>query len=123
MGFVEGTEFTARDVHPPLYYWLLHVWVRLIGSSEFSIRALSVFPSLITVIFAYAITRHLSKRRLAALLAMLLIAVSPYHIHWIQDTRMYVLTTLFASLKIYAYLNRILSGKASAILICIPKSA
>ncbi len=105
MGFVEGTDFTARDVHPPLYFWLLHIWVRLTGSSEFAIRMLSVLPSLITILVVYAITLRLSRQRLAALLAMLLITTSPYHIHWSQDARMYALATLFASLTIYAFLR------------------
>ncbi len=105
MGFVEGTDFTARDVHPPLYFWLLHIWVRLTGSSEFAIRMLSVLPSLITILVVYAITLRLSRQRLAALLAMLLITTSPYHIHWSQDARMYALATLFTSLTIYAFLR------------------
>ena len=48
MRLVEGTLRTARDIHPPLYYWLLHLWIRLTGSSEFAIRSLSVFAGLVT---------------------------------------------------------------------------
>jgi len=105
MGFFEGTEFTARDVHPPIYFWLLHIWMRMTGSSEFAIRMLSVFPSLITISTVYAITLRLSRQRLAALLAMSLITTSPYHIQWSQDARMYTLATMFASLTIYAHLR------------------
>ena len=105
MGFIEGTDFTARDVHPPLYFWFLHLWVRMTDSSEFAIRLLSVFPSLITIPVVYAITHRLSRQRLAALIAMLLITTSPYHIHWSQDARMYALATMFASLTIYANLR------------------
>ena len=105
MDFFKGTEFTASDVHPPIYFWLLHMWARMTGSSEFAIRSLSVFPSLITVSVVYAITLRLSRRRLSALLAMLLTTMSPYLIHWAQDTRMYPLATMFASLTIYAHLR------------------
>ena len=105
MGFLEGTEFTARDVHPPIYYWLLHIWVRMAGSSEFAIRLLSVFPSLIAISAVYAITLRLSRQRPAALLAMLIITTSPYHIHWSQDASMYALAAMFASLAIYAHLR------------------
>ena len=31
-------ENRSSDVHPPLYYFLLHYWVALLGSSEFNIR-------------------------------------------------------------------------------------
>ena len=105
MGFIEGTEFTARDVHPPMYYWLLHIWTRMTGSSEFAIRMLSVFLSLTTISMVYAITSRLSKRRLAAVLATLLISVSPYHIQWSQDARMYALATMFSGLAIYGHLR------------------
>ncbi len=105
MGLVEGTNFTAGDVHPPLHPWLLHVWVRLAGISEFAIRAMSVFPALITISLVYSLTLRLSRQDLAALFALLLITVSPYHIQWSQDGRMYALATMFASLAIYAYLQ------------------
>ena len=105
MDFLKGTEFIASDVHPPIYFWLLHLWLRLTGSSEFSIRMLSVLPSLIAVPVVYIITLRLSSRRLAALLAMLLVTTSPYLIYWSQDARMYPLATMFASLAIYAHLR------------------
>ena len=103
MGFLEVTGFTARDVHPPMYFWLLHVWVRLAGTSEFAIRALSLFFSQITIVTVYALILRLSKRQRAAWLGLLLITTSPYHIHWSQDARMYALATMFATLVIYAY--------------------
>jgi mannosyltransferase len=31
----------AADVHPPLYYWLLHGWVLLMGTGEAAARAFS----------------------------------------------------------------------------------
>ncbi|MCY3797625.1 MAG: glycosyltransferase family 39 protein [Chloroflexi bacterium] len=103
MGFLEVTGFTARDVHPPMYFWLLHIWVRLAGTSELAIRALSVFFSQITIVTVYTLILRLSKRERAAWLGVLLITTSPYHIHWSQDARMYALATMFATLVIYAY--------------------
>ena len=34
--------FTAEDVHPPVYYWLLKAWSTLFGTTEFALRSLSV---------------------------------------------------------------------------------
>ena len=92
MGLAEGTIKTAEDIHPPLYFWLLHVWVRLAGISEFAIRALSVFLGLMTVAAVWSLTLRLSRRGLAAALAVLLITLSPFHIPWSQDARMYPLS-------------------------------
>ncbi len=103
MGFLEMTEATARDVHPPLYFWILHVWVRLAGISEFAIRSLSGFLGVLSTVTIYSIARQLSKRRGAAVLAMLLVTISPFHIHWSQDTRMYALATMFAGIAVYAH--------------------
>ncbi len=39
----------AMDVHPPAYFAWLHLWISLTGSSEFTLRYLSVCFSLLTV--------------------------------------------------------------------------
>jgi len=40
--------FFLKDTSPPLYYILMHYWIRLFGDSEFSIR----FPSLVFAVLA-----------------------------------------------------------------------
>ena len=102
MGLAEGTIKTADDIHPPLYFWILHVWVRFTGISEFAIRALSVFFALTTISLVHSLTLRLRRQRLPAALAVLLITLSPFHILWSQDARMYALVTMFSALLIYA---------------------
>ena len=99
---VETTRITAYDVHPPLYLWLLHFWLRLAGESEFAVRYLSLFGGLLTVALTYTIGRRLVGRR-AALLGMLLIATARFHIWWSQETRMYVWATFFVLLSFYFF--------------------
>ncbi len=103
MDLAVSTSRTAGDVHPPLYFWLFHIWVRLTGTSELAIRALSVFLGLLTTSFVYSLTLRLSKQKIAAALAVLLITLSPFHIQWSQDARMYPLVTMFSALAVYAY--------------------
>ena len=105
MDLAQLTEFTASDVHPPLYFWLLHGWVKVAGISEFAIRALSALSGLVSIAAVYAITCRLCHNRLAAWLATLLIATSPYHIHWSQDARNYAVATMFTCLAVYASLR------------------
>ena len=98
------TNITARDVHPPLYLWLLHVWMRLTGESEFSVRYLSLAGGMLTVALAYVVARRLIGRR-AALLATLLLATARFHIWWSQEARMYVWATFFGLLSIYYFIR------------------
>ncbi|MBI3977395.1 MAG: hypothetical protein HY331_04330 [Chloroflexi bacterium] len=32
----------ASEIHPPLYYVMLHLWLRAVGSTDFALRYLSV---------------------------------------------------------------------------------
>jgi 4-amino-4-deoxy-L-arabinose transferase-like glycosyltransferase len=104
----EVTEITAYDVHPPLYLWLLHGWLRLVGDSEFAVRYLSVIGGTATVALCYVVARRLVGRR-AALLATLLMATSRFHIWWSQEARMYVWATFFVLLSTY-FMIRLLYG-------------
>jgi 4-amino-4-deoxy-L-arabinose transferase-like glycosyltransferase len=94
------TDITAHDVHPPLYLWMLHVWMRLTGDSEFSVRYLSTVGGMLTVALTYVVARRLVGRR-AALLATLLVAIARFHIWWSQEARMYIWATCFVLLSVY----------------------
>lgn len=98
------TEITARDVHPPLYQWLLFGWVRLAGITELAARLPSVYAGLIGVALIYALARRIGGVR-AGLLAALLAALSTLHIAWSQEARMYALAATFTALAAYAYLR------------------
>src|SRR5258708_1959637 len=102
--FVQTTEITADDVHPPLYEWLMHGWVRLAGISELAVRYVSVLWGLLGVAAVYALARRLGGTR-AGLLATLFIALSAFHVHWSQETRMYAMAACLGTLACYAYLR------------------
>lgn len=98
--FAEIAARTARDIHPPLYYWLLKIWVAFWGDSEFAVRALS---AMLGVLLVAAVFR-LGKRwygRSAGLAAALLTAVNPFQLYYAQEARMYMLLTLLGTLAVY----------------------
>jgi mannosyltransferase len=86
----------ARDIHPPLYYWLLNGWVRLAGSSELGIRSLSALLGLLLVALTYAAGSLLGGKRLGVT-ASLLAAISPFQVYYSQEARMYMLAAVLAS--------------------------
>lgn len=87
---------TAEDIHPPLYYLLLHLWL-VFGRSEAALRSLSAVVGVLTAAAVYGLGRELLGERPAALGALLL-ATAPLHIWYSQEARMYALVTLWAVL-------------------------
>jgi 4-amino-4-deoxy-L-arabinose transferase-like glycosyltransferase len=115
------TSITAHDVHPPLYLWLLHGWLRWAGDSEFSIRYLSTMGGMLTVALTVVVARRLMGQR-AARLATLLVAIARFHIWWSQEARMYIWATFFVLLSIY-FLLRLRQGGAAVWWLYILSSA
>jgi mannosyltransferase len=94
----------AHDIHPPLYYWLLHGWVRLMGTSEAGVRSLSALLGVILVALTYLLGRMLAGRW-AGLLAALLAAANPFQVYYSQEARMYILLAVWSALAFYAALR------------------
>ena len=84
----------AHDVHPPLYFMLLHGWIALFGDSLVSIRSLSVLPGIATVFLGIWLVWLVASQR-AALLAGLLLALLPTAVRYSQEVRMYSLMGLW----------------------------
>ena len=95
------TARTAADIQPPLYYYLLHGWIQLFGDTEWALRALSVLFGVLTVPLIYAVAQLLFRSRLAGLLAALLVAISPLHVWYGQEVRMYTMLTFLCLLSSY----------------------
>jgi mannosyltransferase len=90
----------GADTHPPLYPFLLYLWLRLAGSSPLAVRFLSAIIGTLTVPLVYVLGRFVLSGR-TGLLAALLAAVSPVLVYYSQETRMYGLVTLLAAASVY----------------------
>jgi len=88
--FLDIARYTATDVHPPFYYWLLKLWTMVFGETEIGLRSMSVFFGVIAAIFGYLFVRKQFGRR-AALVALALMILSPLFIRYGQEARMYTL--------------------------------
>ena len=103
----EGISWLARiDQHPPLYYALLHLWLRL-GDGPAAVRLLSALVSALNVPVLYGLGARLAGRKVG-LLAAAVLALSPFHVYLAQEARMYALLSLTVSLSLWA-LARLLS--------------
>lgn len=86
----------AGDIHPPLYYYLLHFWVQGFGTSESALRALSALFGILIVWATYLLGRDLFSKRVGVIAAFLA-SLSPFQIYYSQETRMYTLVTLLTA--------------------------
>ncbi|HUZ76986.1 MAG TPA: glycosyltransferase family 39 protein, partial [Chloroflexota bacterium] len=94
------TAGTANDIHPPLYYYLLHFWMLAAGRTEFAVRGLSLLQGVLVVALVLALGRRLFDVR-SGLLAAGAAAISPLLVYYSQETRMYMQVTLFGLLATY----------------------
>jgi hypothetical protein len=83
-------SLTARDVHPPLYYVILHYWAQLFGSSVISLRGLSAVADAGTLVLCLKLMTLVATRR-ATLFAGVLLVLLPISVRYSQEVRMYAL--------------------------------
>ena len=98
-----------NDSSPPLYYFLLHGWMALCGSTAAVLRLPSVLFGLVLI----TLVHHVGKRSLSAgagLWAAWLVATSPSQIYYSQQVRMYSLLALLALAATYALVRALESG-------------
>jgi uncharacterized membrane protein len=81
---------TARDVHPPLYYVLLHYWMLVFGNGVLSARSLSALADIGTLLLSIKLMSLIATRR-ATWIAALLLALLPISVRYSQEIRMYTL--------------------------------
>jgi uncharacterized membrane protein len=75
----------------PLYFVLARFWVQLFGNSVTVTRSFSVFLSLLTFPCLYWLSQELFKSSLISWIAIILVAVSPFHVLYAQEARPYSL--------------------------------
>jgi mannosyltransferase len=82
-----------HDGHPPLYYLILHWWMRLVGEGDVAVRALSGLLAVATLPLAWIAGRRLAGRS-GGRWALVVVALSPYCVRYGTETRMYALVML-----------------------------
>ena len=87
-------KHTARDIHPPGYYWLLAGARALFGESEFALRLPSALASVLASACLIAAGRRLGSWQ-AGVVAAALFAANSFALDYAQQARMYALHTLW----------------------------
>lgn len=114
-------EATKNDVHPPLYYFVVHFFL-LTGKSEILLR----FPSMVFRIIAIPLLYMLGTRMFTVkegLISSFLLSVSLSHIYYSQEARMYSMMVFLTLGSIFFFIRQsrisvMVSGFCSLFLQC-----
>ena len=110
---LDSAEFSSGAaalglVHPPgypLYLLLGHLFVRLPlgGDAGYRLNLMSAFFAALTSLFLYLLLSRLTRRRLSALLAALMLAFSYYFWNQALVAEIYTLNTFLITLTLYLF--------------------
>ena len=103
----------VKDAHPPLYYLILCLWMKLFGGGEFAIRFFSLILGLILIIMLYRVGSSFFSP-LVGLVAAFIATTNPMNIFYAQNARMYTILPLLGLLSILFLLRALEEGKISA---------
>jgi len=98
------------DWNPPVYFAILHYWIKLFGVSEFALR----FPSLVFSVISIPCLFFLGKKIFnvkVGLYASLAMSLSSFHLWYAQEARPYSLCVLLSILSTYFLYCFLTEGK------------
>ena len=101
------------DPSPPLYYLLLHFWIRGFGDSELSIRIPSVIFGTVSIFLLYLVGREFFDRR-TGLTAALFLALAAFPVYFSREARMYSLLLTLSLASFYCLGRLIRKGSKTA---------
>ncbi len=90
--------------HTPLYFFLLHFWMKIFGESEVALRCLSLIFGIATVPMAYVVSRKLVSKTVA-FLAAAIVAVSPILVFFSVEVRMYPVAVFLVLLSLNYFID------------------
>jgi uncharacterized membrane protein len=87
---------------PPLYFFLLRIWIKLFGEGDATLRLLSVIFGLATIIAVFFLGRKLFDEKIG-LVAAGVMAILPSPVQYSQEIRSYPLAILLVTLASSAF--------------------
>ncbi|MFA5362490.1 MAG: glycosyltransferase family 39 protein [Candidatus Omnitrophota bacterium] len=105
------TKIPWYNWNAPLYWMLLHFWIKNFSISETSLRFFSLLFSFSSVVIVYFLGKELFNKK-TGVIASVLIGLSPFHIWYAQEARDYSMVLFLATLSSYAFLKALRTQQA-----------
>ncbi|HTX70811.1 MAG TPA: glycosyltransferase family 39 protein [Thermoleophilia bacterium] len=102
-----ATGLSSNDVHPPLYFGLLHGWLLVTGMHIWAGRALNLVFATFTILAIFGLARALRFQRLEGALVALVWAVSPAVVSISSIARQYDLVGLTTVLFVWGLVDAV----------------
>lgn len=101
-------QMLKTENNPPLFFVIMHFWIKAFGISEFSVRFLPALFSSLTVVFIYLFGKEYFSKNVGFVASFLFI-FSESHFEYSHDCRAYTLLVFLSTVSIY-FLMRLLTG-------------
>ena len=88
-----------KDLHSPLYFFILHFWMKIFGNHDITIRLLSVIFGVLLLPVLYSIGKELYSKKTGLIMAALA-SVNSLLIYYSQEVKFYSLLTLLSGLSV-----------------------
>lgn len=95
---------SLQDSNPPLYLFLLHIWITIFGMSAIAVKSLSIVASIATgVMIALFAKKFLNVQ--TAVFGSVLFLLSNVQLYYSHEARTYALLGLFVVCSFYVFLS------------------
>ena len=101
--FADVYEYSKHD-QPPLFFFLLHGWLKLVGNSDFSGRALTSIFGVFGIVAIYFLGKEIKNEKLG-LFAAFITTINYFHTGISKEIRFYPLVFLLVILSYLFYLR------------------
>jgi len=100
-----------NDYKPGLYFYVVLPFVKVMGLNEWAVRIPGAALGVLTVFAIYFLSKELFKDEKISLFSSLLLAISPWHIHFSRGGWEVNLATFLITLGVYLFLKGLKSPK------------
>ena len=115
---ISGPDRWLEVAHIP-YYFLLSLWTSLVGETAWGLRSFSALTGTLTIPLMAIVATRLAGRRVG-IVAAILTALHPLHIHYSQEARVYTFWALVSLGVMYALLSAVRFGRRNGwFLFCV----